>query len=126
MKKTRNTLARTTILELINQSDIALSHAEIQSKVGDLCDRVTIYRVLDRLLAEDLVHKIVNLEGIVKYAKCHNCDEVHHHDHLHFSCQKCLEVTCLEQVIPVYKLPAHYQVTEMSFTLAGLCPACAD
>lgn len=124
MKKTRNTLARTTILEVINHSETALSHAEIHSKVGDLCDRVTVYRVLDRLINEKLVHKIINVDMVVKYAGCHNCGKWHHHNHLHFCCEKCHQVTCLDQIIPSYKLPGTYKVREVNFTLSGLCPTC--
>ncbi len=125
MKRTRNTTARTEILQLINQSDVALSHAEIQAILDGLCDRVTIYRVLDRLTEEGLVHKIVNTDGVVKYAQCHTCTDGHHHNHIHFSCQKCKSVTCLEDVEPSFQLPKQYTVTEMNFTLAGLCPLCS-
>ena len=122
----RNTVARTQILDLINASDTALSHAEIESKLKGLCNRVTIYRVLDRLVEEDLVHKIVNVDGHLRFAACRTCsDKRHHHNHVHFSCLGCGSVTCLEEVEPVFKLSKKYKVQEMNFTLSGLCPNCA-
>ena len=121
----RKTLAKTEIQKLISSSSFALSHSEIQSSLNGLCDRVTIYRVLDRLLAEGQIHKIVNVDGSVKYAACHSCSEKHNHDHLHFSCQKCKSVTCLESVEPSYQLPMNYKVSEMNFMLSGLCPQCS-
>ena len=121
----RKTLAKTEIQKLISSSSFALSHSEIQSSFHGLCDRVTIYRVLDRLLAEGQIHKIVNVDGSVKYAACHSCSEKHNHDHLHFSCQKCNSVTCLESVEPSYQLPMNYKVSEMNFMLSGLCPQCS-
>jgi len=126
MKAIRNTVAKTEILKLINHSPVALSHAEIQSELNGLCDRVTIYRVLERLISEDQVHKVVNLEGIIKYAACHSCSaEAHHtHNHVHFSCEQCKKVTCLENIEPRFKLPKNYQVKEMNFTLSGICPDC--
>jgi len=45
MKQARNTAAKTEILSLIEQSEVALSRSEIQSSLDGLCDRVTIYRV---------------------------------------------------------------------------------
>ncbi len=60
MKTTRNTAAKTAVLEIFGKSKTALSHTEIQKQIGDLCDRVTIYRILDRLVNDDIVHKIVN------------------------------------------------------------------
>lgn len=126
MKITRNTIAKTEIKKLISNSAVALSHAEIQHELNDLCDRVTIYRVLDRLVDEGTVHRIVNVDGVIKYAKCHDCETQHHHNHLHFSCEKCKSVTCLEDVVPSFKLPNKYQVREVNFTLSGLCPKCSE
>lgn len=126
MKITRNTIAKTEIKKLIHGSDVALSHAEIQATLNDLCDRVTIYRVLDRLVEEGSVHRIVNVDGVIKYAECHDCEAPqHHHNHVHFSCEKCKSVTCLEDVEPSFKLPAQYKVKEVNFTLSGLCPKCS-
>lgn len=82
-------------------------------------------RVLDRLMEEDLVHKVVNVDGGVGYASCHNCEVVHNHNHLHFSCQKCKSVTCIEDVQPLFKLPKGYKISEVNFTVSGLCPQCS-
>ena len=49
-KKTRNTTAKQEILKLIANASQALSHVEIQQQLNNLCDRVTIYRLLSRLL----------------------------------------------------------------------------
>jgi Fur family ferric uptake transcriptional regulator len=126
MKITRNTTAKTEVKKLIHAADTALSHAEIQKTLGDLCDRVTIYRVLDRLVEEGYVHKVVNTDGVIKYAACHNCQSKHHHNHVHFSCQKCKSVTCLDEVVPSFKLPSQYEVKDVNFTISGLCPKCAN
>ncbi|AQX06220.1 transcriptional repressor [Elizabethkingia meningoseptica] len=120
----RNTIAKAKILELINHSEVALSHSEIEKLVDGLCNRVTIYRVLDRLTEEGHIHKFVNIDGHLKFAACHHCDAHHHHDHAHFSCTQCGTVSCLESVEPVYKLPKEYKVQEMNFVLSGICPRC--
>lgn len=125
MKSVRNTIAKTEIQELLVSSSVALSHSEIQELLKGLCNRVTIYRVLERLLEEGIIHRIVNVDGVVKYAGCHSCAIQHNHNHIHFSCQKCKSVTCLERVEPSYCLPPDYKVTEMNFTLSGLCPQCS-
>ena len=125
MKSSRNTAAKKQIQNLISHSEVALSHAEIQKALGGLCDRVTIYRVLERLILENLVHKIVNVDGVIKFASCHSCTSKHSHNHIHFSCEKCKTVTCLENIEPIFSLPIAYKVKEMNFTLLGLCPQCS-
>jgi Fur family transcriptional regulator, ferric uptake regulator len=124
MKQVRTTNAKSSILELINSSKVALSQLEIQRIVNNLCDRVTIYRILDRLVLEDQIHRIVNLDGIVKYANCGNCSEKHHHNHLHFSCENCKSVTCLENIVPQFNLPIEYELREINFMVSGICPEC--
>ncbi|AIM38380.1 Fur family transcriptional regulator [Sphingobacterium sp. ML3W] len=126
MKQPRNTVAKAEILRLISLSEIALSHSELQHILDGLCDRVTTYRILDRLVSEGLIHKIANIDGIVKYAACHDCSATkHHHDHLHFSCEQCHTITCLEDIEPTYKVPEKYKVKEVNFTVSGICPQCS-
>lgn len=125
MGKNRNTVAKTEIWRILKTSDTALSHAEILAAVDGLCDRVTVYRVLDRLQEEGSIHKVVNMDGIHKFAACHNCSEHHHHNHIHFSCERCKTVTCLENVEPVFNLPEKYRLHQVNFTVSGLCAKCS-
>lgn len=126
MKTSRNTIAKTTILETIARSSVALSQIEIQNILNGLCDRVTIYRVLDRLVSEDVIHKIATPDGTVKYAASHHHldNQNHTHNHVHFSCEKCLSVTCLDSVEPSFNMPKNYLVKLFNFSLSGLCPNC--
>jgi Fur family ferric uptake transcriptional regulator len=127
LKTIRNTTSKSAILELIKNSKVALSHIEIQTILNGLCDRVTIYRVLDRLVTEDLIHKIATPDGTVKYAACHhspNDQYQHAHNHVHFSCEKCKSVTCLDSVEPSFIMPENYLVEQINFSLSGLCPKC--
>lgn len=113
------------IQELINKSSSALSHNELLTALGGSMNRVTIYRVLDRLVVDGSIHKIIDIDGVSKFASCDACDtHHHHHDHVHFSCVKCLSVTCLDDVTPTFKLPSEYIVEEVNFTLSGICPSC--
>lgn len=127
MKQIRSTSAKTEILNIINGSKTALSHSDIQKMTGDLCNRVTIYRVLDRLEKEGEVHKITNIDGVVNFAKCpESCSKVHHvHNHLHFNCEICKSVTCIENVIPNVDLPKGFTAKEYNFVISGICPDCA-
>ena len=127
MKTSRKTTAKSAILELIQNSEVALSQIEIQTILNGLCDRVTIYRVLDRLVNEDFIHKIATPDGTVKYAACnhaHNDHQQHSHNHVHFSCEKCKSVTCLDAVKPSFVMPENYLVQQINFSLSGLCPQC--
>lgn len=124
MKQTRNTIAKSKIITMLQSSEVALSHAEIEESIDIPVNRVTIYRILERLIEEGAIHKVVNTDGAMKYATCHSCSVTHHHNHIHFSCVECKAVTCLEGVVPSFKLPKQYEVIDVNFTLSGRCPNC--
>lgn len=123
MKQSRNTAAKTKILNIIKDSEMALSRSEIQSILNGLCDRITVYRVLNRLVCEGLVHKVINMDGGVNYAigSTESCN----HYHIHFSCQKCQSITCMNDVEPSFQLPENYKINSVNFTVSGLCPRCS-
>lgn len=130
MKTTRNTTARMAILELIKGSKVALSQPAIQHQLNGMCDRVTIYRVLDRLVDDGEIHRIVNVNGVVNYALCSSCDghehkhHNHNYEHIHFSCRVCNELTCLDSVVPHFTLPTGFVAEESFFTVSGICNNC--
>ncbi len=124
-KKIRNTSAKSAILNLLAGSVSALSPAEILAALNSLCDRVTVYRVLDRLREEELVHKVVDFDGVLRFASCKSCVASNHqHNHIHFSCQKCKSVTCLSEVEPQLSISNSYKILQVNFTVSGICPSC--
>ena len=126
MEENKKKSTKTIILEMITQSSAAMSHNEIQTVLEDSCNRVTIYRILDRLVEDGLLHKIVDTNGVSKFAACHQCShkQIHAHNHVHFSCSVCHKVTCLEDLIPAFEMPPNYTVTEMNFVVSGICAGC--
>lgn len=127
MSITRNTKAKQAVLEELEKSPYALSQPDIFDRLKGTCDRVTVYRILDRLVGENRIHKVVNVDGIINYALCNDCDsnETHSHDHLHFSCTQCKHIECLEEQQIIIDLPKDYQIKEIFLTISGVCPRCS-
>jgi Fur family ferric uptake transcriptional regulator len=125
-KNTRNTKAKVEILNFINAANRAVSHMDIQKSLGELCDRVTIYRVLERLTEEKSIHRIVNIDGVINYASCHSCASHHTHNHVHFSCSTCKELSCLENNEIMLTLPEGYVFKEAFLTVSGVCKNCVQ
>lgn len=123
----RLTGGREDILQVFLGEENALSHSDIENKLGERLDRVTIYRTLKTFLDKGLLHKVLDDEGGTKYALCRGgCSQkTHHHDHVHFKCSKCGNTTCIESVhIPVFSLPMGYQRQEVNMLVQGVCPNC--
>jgi Fur family ferric uptake transcriptional regulator len=123
----RNTSCREEILDVFLQRDFALSHADIESSVHEDFDRVTVYRTLKTFLDKGLIHKVLDDEGVTKYALCkERCTHTeHHHEHVHFKCIECGLTNCLDNVqIPAIALPAGYKLAESSLLMQGICQLC--
>ena len=123
----RNTIAKKAVFEIIQVNKTAMSQTEIFAKANNICDRVTVYRILERLVKEVKIHKIVNINGVINYAPCNSCEhEQHvHHDHLHFSCTTCKKLTCISDNHIELNIPSNYQVAEVFLTVSGICPSCS-
>lgn len=126
----RHTNNRVEMLDLFLQTDHALAHGDIESRLGPDHDRVTIYRTLRTFVDKGIVHKVLDDAGDPKYALCRHTScakDDHHHDHVHFKCQQCGQTTCLDDVlIPAIALPSGYQRQETNLLIQGTCPECND
>jgi Fur family ferric uptake transcriptional regulator len=119
--------SRKKILELFQQSDGALAHADIEKQTHEEFDRVTIYRTLQTFVEKGIIHPIPTADNSVRYALCREeCSEGHHHDdHVHFICDDCGTTYCLEHVaIPDVHLPDGFVLKQTEVLVSGKCHRC--
>lgn len=124
----RKTPARVAILKLFHDKHHAISHSHIKDKLLNTFDRVTIYRTLNSFEEKGLVHKVFDESGIGKYALCQkNCTEHEHHDdHVHFSCTRCGNIYCINELqIPKVTIPSSFKTKNIYLIAEGICKNCA-
>lgn len=123
----RNTRAKQLVIETLSENSAACTHAFVYEQLKNECDRATVYRILERLTEEGVLHKVVNVDGVINYALCQTCENhsKHTHNHVHFSCESCSEVTCIDQIEPQIQLPKKYRIHEVNLTVSGICPNCS-
>lgn len=124
----RKTEIRLKVLEYIQKLDKAVSQPDLEKKFNKLADRVTLYRILSAFEEKGIIHKIMDVNGLARYALCnHNhCSEHQHHDeHIHFNCTECGDVVCLDNIkIPSIKLPKEFSLARMNLNIEGTCNNC--
>lgn len=123
--KLRVTTVRVDVLEFFIRKNKTLSFKDLETEFTDF-DRVTLYRTLSSFTDSGVLHKIPDDSGFATYGLCHDTcsSEDHNHDHMHFKCNECGNIECLELNIPPVKVPG-YQVTEANLILKGICINCA-
>jgi Fur family ferric uptake transcriptional regulator len=122
----RVTPVRVQVLDLITNSNKALSSQDIEAELHDV-DRITLYRTLKTFEKKGIIHEAIDGTNKTKYAMCiDECSEHHHHDsHAHFHCESCGKTVCVEDVtIPKVQLPEHLKIRQANIILQGECDQC--
>jgi len=121
----RVTQPRISVLRTLLAAPRALTHHEVERRVRRSLpvDRVTVYRVLEWLVANQLAHRIAGDDRVWRFNAV--ADE-HADEHAHFKCNSCGTVTCLDELVakPVVKLPAGFRTQQVELTVKGLCAGC--
>jgi Fur family ferric uptake transcriptional regulator len=120
--------SRRKILELFQQSNGAMAHADIEKISGENFDRVTIYRTLQTFVEKGIIHTIPTTDNSILYALCKDdCKAGEHHDnHVHFICDHCGKTYCLDHVeVPAIHLPNGFTPKQTDLVVSGKCKFCS-
>jgi Fur family ferric uptake transcriptional regulator len=121
----RTTRPRVAVLAALLEARSALTQREVEQRVGRgaSIDRVTVYRVLDWLVARGLAHRICGDDRVWRF---NAVDHEHAQRHAHFQCSDCGEVICLEKVVAArdVPVPSGYRPQEIELIVKGLCAGC--
>jgi Fur family ferric uptake transcriptional regulator len=121
----RLTRPRVRVLMFLLEHDQPLTHHEIHAQLeGEPLDAVTLYRVLEWLTVNGLVHRIAGLDQAWRFSAKVGGED---HEHAHFQCTSCEAVTCFND-IPLprrVKMPAGFTSEKVDFLIKGICPRCS-
>jgi len=118
----RVTPGRVRVFDALAAAAHPLSHADLELLLPD-ADRVTLYRVLDSLVACGLALRAADARGVFRFSASGARRE--HGAHVHFRCTGCGGVFCLAAPPPPPpKLPRGFRLAAAEFDLSGLCARC--
>lgn len=120
----RVTEARVRVLEFLGGAGRAMTHPEIERALGEArLDRVTLYRVLEWLVAQGLAHRIAGDDRVWRFGVAGDA----HGGHAHFQCSACGRVLCLPESAvrpPSVRVPKGYRPEAVELTVRGRCAHC--
>ncbi|MEO1625806.1 MAG: transcriptional repressor [Bacteroidota bacterium] len=121
----RKTKTVTALLQIFEERSSAISVVDLVAQFNGKANKTTIYRILDRLQSDGLIHSFRGQDGLTWYAKCiSGCSTDHHSDiHPHFQCQECGKVECLPISIDLPKVDTH-DIQSAEVLLVGQCSDC--
>lgn len=121
----RLTRPRARVLAFLLEEEHPLTHHEIQARLpGEALDTVTLYRVLEWLSANGMVHRIAGADQVWRFSTSAGRQD---HDHAHFQCTSCDAVTCFNDTpLPRrVKMPEGFTSQEVDLLIKGICPRCS-
>lgn len=122
----RKTKSVKALLNEFVQNKTALSTRELIERLHHQMNKSTVYRILERLEDDGILHSFTGKDGLTWHALCNNngCSHLHHMDtHPHFQCRDCGKTECLSISIPIPEVTEHH-VDSVSLLLVGRCADC--
>lgn len=120
----RVTRDRLGVLDAFRRAQRPLFHREVMDALPAGTDRATVYRTLNTLEEEGIIHRAFLDGRSAAWELEERCRESHCHPH--FSCRGCGETTCLEGVTvsTAGAGAAGLLVERRKVLLEGLCRKC--
>ncbi|NAS30974.1 transcriptional regulator [Flavobacteriaceae bacterium R38] len=120
----RQTKSVKALLDEFQEGSGAISAIDLIKRLDKKLNKTTVYRVLDKLEDDGILHSFLGKNGIKWYAKCNGCSKTEHIDfHPHFECLICGRVDCLLIEISIPKIP-NRKVEASQILIQGKCEAC--
>lgn len=120
----RKTKSVEILLNEFEKNAHAISAIDLIQRLHVELNKTTIYRVLDKLEDDGILHSFLGINGIKWYAKCHGCTGVKHVDvHPHFQCLDCGKIDCLTVDVQIPKIP-NREITASQVLIQGKCEEC--
>jgi Fur family ferric uptake transcriptional regulator len=123
LRKTKSVEA--LLNEFDHNSSGAISAVSLIKTLGSKYNKTTIYRVLDKLEEDGVLHSFLGKNGIKWYAKCNGCSANKHQDlHPHFQCMDCGKVDCLDYSVSLPEIP-NREIVISQLLIQGKCQECS-
>tara|TARA_B100000497_G_scaffold117765_1_gene143346 strand:+ start:3335 stop:3715 length:381 start_codon:yes stop_codon:yes gene_type:complete len=122
----RKTQAVSLILDEFSKGSNAISAIELIKRLNKKINKTTVYRLLDKLQDDGLLHCFLDFNGVKWFAKCKCCSKTKHQDlHPHFQCTDCGSVDCLEINITIPEIP-NRKIINSHLLVLGKCDLCIN
>jgi len=120
----RKTKSLELVLNEFQSLTAAISVIDLIKKLNSKLNKTTIYRILEKLEDDGIVHSFLGKNGIKWYAKCRNCSKSNHSDvHPHFECIDCGKIDCLTVEVKIPSIP-NREVRSSQILFQGICESC--
>ena len=116
---------RNEVLAVFEKFSNAIPLSVIEDNLNNY-NRITLYRTIKIFLKKGIIHEITISGEVSNFAICSSdCGlEEHIHQHIHFKCNTCQVISCVElDKFPDILLP-NYTIDQLEIQISGICENC--
>lgn len=126
--KLKVTPLREAVLKQLIHSEKGLSHQDLNRLLQVSFDRSSLFRTLNTFEKKGILHKIMDEEGVAKFAFTQPEETAHSSDHAHFYCYRCKNIFCLDYSVNLARIsvPEGFQKQGIEMQVRGLCVQCLE
>ena len=120
----RKTESVEILLNEFQDTETALSTVELITRLVKFMNKTTIYRILDKLEDDGILHSFIGFDGVKRFARCKSCSKSNHSDvHPHFQCISCGKSECLDIEVNIPQM-SNREVLFSQLLIKGKCDLC--
>ena len=124
----RKTSSLNTLLKEFNNDISAITVVDLVSRLGDKMNKTTIYRILNKLEEDSILHSFFGKNGLKWYAKCDGCcnskpESILNKFRPHFQCLSCGKIDRLNVEMKLPKV-TDQKVSVSQLLIQGRCESC--
>lgn len=120
----RKTESVEILLNEFQDTETALSTVELITRLGKFMNKTTIYRILEKLEDDGILHSFIGFDGVKRFARCKSCSKSNHSDvHPHFQCISCGKSECLDIEVNIPEM-SNREVLFSQLLIKGKCDLC--
>ncbi len=121
----RKTKSIKLLLDVFDQTNDAISVVELVDRFKNQMDKSTVYRTLDRLEGQGILHSFVGRDSAKRYARWDNknIDTTDIKIHPHFECRYCGITSCLPIQVSIPSV-SNFIIESAEQLLVGKCSNC--
>lgn len=120
----RKTKSVKRVLDQFTNNSTSASVINLVERLKSEMNKTTVYRILENLEDDGVLHSFLDKNGHKWYAKCNGCSSSEHHDvHPHFECISCGKMDCLSIKLTLPEIP-NRKVEVVQVLLQGKCENC--
>ena len=123
---TYNTKQKELILDTIKKHEKEFTIKEIHEELKETTGLTTIYRLVDKLVSEEVLSKIIKSDNTTYYQYLGDC---HEKNHVYLKCDSCgnlihVDCECIKDLNNHISKDHGFKTTDSHIIINGLCKDC--